>query len=228
MTDLPTKAGAPPQLIGWDRTRAWLDMLFVDHGFLREMYGHIHKVDDGLYRAAQPGPRRLKWVKEQGFKTVLNLRGERNNCGSYILEREACHEQGLTLVNFPIRSRGALDKETLLAACALFDDLEYPIFMHCKSGADRTGFMATLYLHMVRGEPISEARRHLSLKFGHIRQAKTGVIDFFYDRYEELGLAKGLSLPEWIEQDYDKAELNAAFKENWVAGIIVNKILRRE
>ena len=228
MVDLPLPASPPPPLSAAEHRRAWLDMTFVDHGFLRAIYGHVHRVDDHLVRAAQPSPARLAWAKQAGFKSVLNLRGARPSCGSYILQRQACHDLQLPLIDFPIRSRGALEKETLLAACTVFEQLEYPVFMHCKSGADRTGFMATLYLHLVRGEPLAEARRHLSLRYGHIRQAKTGVIDYFYDRYQAEGAAKGLSLPQWIASDYDKAALDQGFRENWLANILVNKILRRE
>lgn len=228
MIDLPKTAAPAPALTGWTRTRAWLDSAFIDHGMLRAIYANIRRVDDALSRAAQPSARHLAWAKRAGFKTVLNLRGERPTCGSYQLEREACRDLGLTLVDFPIRSRSAVEKETALAAIDLWDRLDYPVFMHCKSGADRTGFMATLYLHAKRGEPLEAAMRHLSLAYGHIRQAKTGVLDHFFESYLATGAARGLSLREWVEQDYDRATLDAGFKENWAAGILVNKILRRE
>ena len=32
----------------------------------------------------------------------------------------------------------------------------------------------------------------------------------------------------WVETRYDRTALEARFKENWLAGILVNKILRRE
>ena len=228
MVDLPARATPPPPLSAAEKRRAWLDMTFVDHGFLRAIYGHVHMVDGQLARAAQPAPARLAWAKDKGFKSVLNLRGARPTCGAYILQRQACHDLNLPLIAFPIRSRGALDRETLHAACTVFEQLEYPVFMHCKSGADRTGFMATLYLHLVRGQPLETARRHLSLRYGHVRQAKTGVIDYFFDRYQSHGAAQGLTLPEWIDNGYDKQALDQGFRENWFAGLLVNKILRRE
>lgn len=228
MIDLPSPAAPAPRLTGAERLRAWLDMLFVDHGFLREIYLHAHPVSDELWRAAQPGPRGLAWAKRRGFRTILNLRGRRDDCGSYILEREACERLGLTLVDFPIRSRGALDQATLHAAIDIFKTLDYPVLMHCKSGADRTGFMATLYLFTRKGEPLREAMRHLSLRYGHVKQAKTGVIDFFFETYLAAAAETGIGLEDWIDTVYDPKALNAAFKENWAAGILVNKILRRE
>ena len=58
-------------------------------------------------------------------------------CGSYWLERAACERHGIKLVNFQVRSRAAPSKQELRAIRELFDRVEYPMLMHCKSGADR-------------------------------------------------------------------------------------------
>jgi protein tyrosine/serine phosphatase len=222
-------AAPAPQMTPMQRLRAFLDMWLVDHGFIRDIYCNIHPVGPGVWRSAQPAPHHLRWAKRQGIRTIINLRGRREDCGSYILEREACTALGLTLVDFPIRSRSPLDRETLKAAVALFDDLEFPVLMHCKSGADRAGFMATLYQFTKMNIPLRAAMRtQLSLRYGHIKQAKTGVIDFFYESYLAANEREPISLIDWIERHYDRDQLNAAFKENWLWGIIVNYILRRE
>ena len=227
--DLPTRP-APAPVLSWGQwMRAFLDMWFVDHGILRAVYCNIHKVSDDVWRSAQPSPRRLRWAQRQGIRTILNLRGRRDNCGSYVLERAACERLGLVLVDFPIRSRSPLDRETLRAAVRVFDEIEYPVLIHCKAGADRAGFMATLYLFTRRGVPLKDAmKKHLSLAYGHIRQAKTGVIDFFYERYLEADAAAPISFLDWVDTQYDRDELNRAFKESWLYGILVNYILRRE
>ncbi len=229
MLDLPSPAAPMPALSSGERLRARLDMLFVDHGVLRSVYLNAHPVTDELWRAAQPGPRDIAWAARKGFKTILNLRGRRETCGSYILERAAVEDHGLTQIDFPIRSRSALEAQTLIAACDLFDRLEYPVLMHCKSGADRTGFMATLYLHLRRGVPIREAMAaQLSLRYGHVKQAKTGVLDWFFERYLADTEGTDTDLRTWIETRYDRVSLDTSFKENWLAGVLVNKILRRE
>jgi len=227
--DLPTLAPPSPGLTKWERLRAFLDMWLVDHGFIRDIYCNIHPVAEGVWRSAQPAPRHLRWAKRHGIRTILNLRGRRDTCGSYILEREECARLGLILVDFPIRSRSPLDRETLRAAYSLFDDLEYPILLHCKSGADRAGFMSTLYLFMKAGVPLRQAmKKHLSLTYGHLKHAKTGVIDFFFHQF----LAAGDDSPEgfrrWVDKAYDRGALESQFHENWLAGIVINFILRRE
>jgi len=227
--DLPNLAAPAPVLKPLRRLRAFFDMWLVDHGFIRDLYCNIHRVDAKVWRGAQPSPRHLRWAKRQGIRTIVNLRGRREDCGSYILEREACETLGLTLVDFPIRSRSPLDRETLKAAVALFDRVDYPVLLHCKSGADRAGFMATLYQFTQAGIPLQDAmRRQLSPAFGHIRQAKTGVIDFFFESYLAADRQRKIAFLDWVEQDYQRDRLDAAFKEDWRWGIIVNYVLRRE
>lgn len=228
MIDLPNHAEAAAPMSPEERRRAWMDMLFVDHGFLRQVYVHRHKVAEGVWRSAQPGPQHLERFAAEGIRTILNLRGPRVECGAYRLEREACARLGLTLIDFPIRSRSCLDRETVLAALDLWDGLELPLLMHCKSGADRTGFMATLYLWQRAGVPLRQAMAQLSWRYGHIRQAKTGVIDFFYESYLRAEARTGIGFRDWVATEYDPKALNAAFKESWLAGILVNKVLRRE
>lgn len=227
--DLPREAAPAPSLTRSQRLRAFLDMWLVDHGFIRDIYWNLHEVAPGVWRAAQPGPRQLVRAKKLGIKTVLNLRGKREDCGSYILERQACEALGLKLVDFPIRSRSPLDRETLHAAVRIFDEIEYPILMHCKSGADRAGFMATLYQFVKGGVPLAEAMKtQLSLAYGHMRQAKTGVIDFFYESYIAANARSPIAFLDWVDRHYDRDKLDASFKESWAWGILVNYILRRE
>jgi protein tyrosine/serine phosphatase len=208
--------------------RAWLDMMLVDHGLLRAIYWNLHPVAAGAWRAAQPSPRRLKQARSLGVRTVLNLRGRRDTCGSYILEREAAERLGLTLIDFPIRSRSPLDRVTVLAAVDLLESLEGPLLMHCKSGADRAGFMATLYRFLHEGVPLERAMDQLSLRYLHLKHAKTGIIDFFFERFQAETDGSQAAFRPWVETRYDPAALKAAFRETWLAGLIVDRILRRE
>jgi protein tyrosine/serine phosphatase len=100
--------------------------------------------------------------------------------------------------------------------------------MHCKSGADRVGLMSVLYLHYRKGEPIERAVRMLSPRYGHIRQGRTGVLDYFFARYLADGAPKGLSLEQWVDAGYDADALRAQFQTQWWANVLVDKVLRRE
>lgn len=206
---------------------SYLDMLFVDHGIFRVVYVNRHALDAKTYRAAQPAPHQIKSFAKQGIRTIVNLRGERM-CGSYWLEKAACQRYGVELVNYQVRSRAAPSLEELRGARDLFKRVRYPMLMHCKSGSDRAGLMSVLYRHLQQGEPMEEAIKQLSFRYGHIRQADTGVLDAFFERY--IADNKILPIPffEWVETRYDPDELKRTFLANGWANRLVNSVLRRE
>lgn len=208
-------------------TVQYADMLLVDHGVFRLLYLNRHRLGGGAWRSAQPAPHQLARLAKDGVKTIVNLRGPRV-CGGYWLEQQACERLGLTLVDYQVRSRAAPSKEELLGARDLFRRLEYPILLHCKSGADRAGLMSALYLIAHEGVPVAEARHQLSLRFGHIRQADTGILDFFFERYLADTASAPMPFFDWVERVYDPDELKASFEARGWANVIANRILRRE
>src|SRR5689334_13409987 len=139
----------------------YLDMLFLDHGVFRMIYLNKHRVGEKVWRSAQPAPHHIRALAHQGVRTIVNLRGERM-CGSYWLERDLCARHGIALVNFQVHSRMPPSPEQIEEARALFARIEYPMLMHCKSGADRAGLMSVLYRHLHEGVPIDTAKQHLA------------------------------------------------------------------
>ncbi|MBU2582384.1 MAG: protein tyrosine phosphatase [Alphaproteobacteria bacterium] len=208
-------------------TAIYLDMLLIDHGVFRLIYLNKHALDDDAWRSAQPAPHHFTALKREGVKTIVNLRGERM-CGSFWLEEERCRELGLNLINFQVRSRAAPEAELIHRAKALFERIEYPMLMHCKSGADRAGIMSVLYRHFREGVPIEEARNELSLRFGHFRQADTGILDAVFDRYVADNAIEPMSFMDWVDTRYDPEEIEQSFKANGWATRFVGTVLQRE
>jgi protein tyrosine phosphatase (PTP) superfamily phosphohydrolase (DUF442 family) len=206
---------------------SFLDMLFVDHGLLRYFYVNKHRLAPDAWRAAQPAPWHIRRFARQGIKTIVNLRGERF-CGAFFLETKACADAGIKLVNFAIRSRAAPSREELRASRDLIQSIEYPAVFHCKSGADRAGLFGVLFRHVRLGEPIATAKRELSLKYGHFRQADTGILDYFFERYLEDNASQPIAFFDWVETVYDPVELKRSFHASGWANRLVNGILRRE
>lgn len=204
-----------------------LDMLFVDHGVFRLFYLNRHRLSDKAWRSAQPAPHQIRHLASMGVRTIVNLRGKRM-CGSYWLEEKACERHGIKLVNFVMRSRAAPSPSEIHAARELFDCVEYPMLMHCKSGADRAGLMSVLYQHFKEGKPVEVALRQLSLRYGHIRQADTGVLDHFFERYLADNAIRPMSLLDWVDTVYDPRELKRSFQAQGWANRIVDTVLLRE
>lgn len=84
-----------------------------------------------------------------------------------------------------MRARRAPTREELKTAIELFDRIEYPMLMHCKSGAERTGLMSILYLLLKEGVPLAEARRQLSARYGYFRHTTAGILDLLFEHYAE-------------------------------------------
>ncbi|MER2265057.1 tyrosine-protein phosphatase [Methylobacterium oxalidis] len=210
------------------RLLAWANMLLVDHGVFRLAYLNHHRVGTGeIWRSAQPSPRDLARFHRRGVRTIISLRGGREH-GSWPLQREACERHGLKLVEFVLRSRDAPSRETILAARDFFAGIEYPAVMHCKSGADRAGLAAALYLILHENRPVAEAARQLSARFGHFRFAKTGILDAFFALYLREGEAKGLDFITWVETVYDPAALKRDFRPGFWSDVLVDRVIRRE
>jgi len=212
------------------RFRAHLDANLKDHAFLRLGFQNAHWITPEMVRTNQPWPFQLKWWAEQGVKTVLNLRGGGFETGFYVLEREACARLGLTLVDFPLGSREVPSRARVEGARALFETIAYPALMHCKSGADRAGLMAVLYRHFRLGEPIAEAMKaELSLRTLHMRQGKTGVLDYAFERYLRDVEPKGISYIDWVRSDaYDPVAIKAEFQAGWWGSLVTDRLLKRE
>lgn len=206
---------------------SYLDMLFLDHGVFRLIYVNRHRLGQRAWRSAQPAPHHIRALAREGIRTIVNLRGERL-CGSYWLERDACRRYGIELVNFQVRSRAAPSRIELRAARGLFERIQYPMLMHCKSGADRAGLMSALYLFVKEGVPLQRARQELSLRYGHVRQADTGILDYFFERYSQDNARRPTPFFEWVDTVYDPDELKRSFVAKGWANRIVDTVLRRE
>ena len=210
-----------------ERRAAWLDMIFADHAFFRMAYLNRHEIAPGVFRAAQPLPWQIRAMAKAGLKTIVNLRGGQSY-GSLPLEVEACEASGVAFHSFVLRSRAIPSVEDIRAAKALFESVEYPLLFHCKSGADRAGMMAALYLALYAGEPVSVARRQLSLRFGHFSRGPTGVLDAFFDAYEADQPNDAMPLMEWVETRFDREAITAAFKAGTMGSFLTETVLRRE
>jgi len=115
----------------------------------------------------------------------------------------------------------------LYQARDLFAALDGPALLHCKSGADRAGLMAALWLLIHRQRPVAEAARQLSFKYLHVKQAKTGLLDAFLQAYAPHEAA-GMAFFDWVDAIYDPDQLTGDFVSRGWANRLTDDILRRE
>ena len=190
------------------RTLAWIDALVVDHGMVRVAWSNLAVVAPGrLYRCNHPLPGRLARLKRRlGLRTLINLRGEAGN-GSDALSRDAAARLGLDFVNIPFQSHGAPQRDRIVQLHEIHQTMRLPALMHCKSGADRAGLAAGLFL-LFEGSPASDALAQLSWRFGHLRRSKAGILDEFFLQYQRDSEMQKPFL-QWVLEDYDEVALGA-------------------
>src|SRR5262245_44585552 len=94
-------------------------------------------VTHGLYRGGQPTAQGFQFLKEAGIKTVINLRAEDNS------EMKLVEKLGMHYIQIPVdevRPWSEMPPGAMAKYFELINDpANYPIFFHCRRGADRTG-----------------------------------------------------------------------------------------
>ncbi len=212
------------------RVKAWLYAMFQEHNFINLFRYNFHKISDGVYRSSQPTMYQLERdVKKYGIKTILNLKGANPNSAYYLFEKEKCEELGVKLVDITVFSRRIPDSKTLVEAKEIFGKIEYPMWMHCKAGADRTGVYATLFQYFHEKKPIEETNQLRFWPFGHIKYAKAGKIDFYFEKFKEYQKEHPeADLLYWAENIADTEALDREFKPLKIADVLYDYVLRRQ
>jgi protein tyrosine phosphatase (PTP) superfamily phosphohydrolase (DUF442 family) len=193
-----------------ERRRSEWHLDWLDHGILRRRWHNFAQVAPGVYRSNHPNHTRFSAYAQMGIKTVLNLRGEALQ-PHHLFEVESCENLGLTLVNVQMAARRAPGRRELLRLLDAFATMERPFLMHCKSGADRTGLAAAIYLLHHEGATIAQARRQLSFRYVHIRRTSTGILDHFLDVYAARTQDAPIGIADWIRDEYDRDALTRSF-----------------
>jgi protein tyrosine phosphatase (PTP) superfamily phosphohydrolase (DUF442 family) len=209
------------------RWRAWIDSLFIDHGLLRLVWSNAGVVVAGrLYRCNHPPPWRLAaMARRWGLRSVVNLRGTTGN-GSDALSRERAGALGLAFFDVPMASSRAPSRTLLLTLIAAFAAMREPGLLHCKSGADRTGFAAAVFL-LLQGQSVAEARRQLSLRWGHLARSRAGVLDAVLEAYAREGEGRQ-DFAAWVRDTYDAEGVDARFVGSRFGHLLQDRLLRRE
>lgn len=206
------------------RLGTYLHYFWFDHAYLRLAFNNAHWISEELVRANQPWPFQVKAWRDRGIRTIVNLRHGVD--AHHVLEEEACERYGVKHTYFVVFSREVPSRGQVLGAKQLFDEIEYPAMMHCKSGADRAGLAAGLFV-LFQGGTARDALKQLSLRFGHIRQARTGILDAFFHHYAREGEGRKPFL-DWVREDYDEAALRRDFHANGLASFINDWVLVHE
>jgi protein tyrosine phosphatase (PTP) superfamily phosphohydrolase (DUF442 family) len=197
----------------WRRFAPWIVVAamlpFVCEAIRVVLLSNQHTVIPGkVYRSAQPsGDDVREYARKHGVKTVVNLRGLSPEFDWYKDEARASHELGLSQEDITLSANSLPPPNELHRAVEVLDRCEYPILIHCKAGADRTGLISALTLLLYTDATLGEARQQLLPRYGHFRFGRTAAMDKFFDQYEHYLLSLKAEhtrngFREWIAHHY--------------------------
>ena|SRR5688500_16739899 len=103
--------------------------------------GNFGKMDDRLFRGAQPEPGQYKALKELGINTVVDLRNDPTD-----YEKREVEALGMKYVNIPMSGwKYAKDAQVEGFMAIMNDPSNGVIYVHCKAGKHRTGLVGAVY-----------------------------------------------------------------------------------
>jgi protein tyrosine/serine phosphatase len=136
------------------------------HIFAREFY----KVSDTLYCGSEPTAKeKMVMLKSLGIKTIIDLRlftGVKE-------EEQWAKEYGIDYIHI---STGIVrpDEQKIKTVMSMVEDPKYqPVYVHCRTGCDRTGVIAGLY--RVWNQGWTKEQAYKEMRSHHFRPVFMGI-----------------------------------------------------
>ena len=141
---------------------------------------NLHRLNDTLYRSAQPTALGMQELRRLGIRTVINLR-------SFHSDRDEIGSTGLGYEHIAMKAWHPEREDAVEFLRLVTDPKRQPVLVHCQHGADRTGALCAIYRIVVEGWTKAEALREM-------REGGYGFHEFWQN------------LPVWID-DLNVADL---------------------
>jgi len=122
--------------------------------------GNFQKVDDHVFRGAQPTDQGFKELAKLGIQTVVDLQEAGSRATA---EEKIVKAAGMRYVSVPMKGMATPSNESVSKVLDLLEDnTTGPVFVHCHRGADRTGGVIACYRiehdHWQNDRALTEAR----------------------------------------------------------------------
>lgn len=140
---------------------------------------NFHRVNDRLYRGAQPKRGGIRRLAQLGIKTVVNLRADDERSQA---EEQEARAAGLRYFNVPFERLGRPTDEQVERVLSIINKPEnQPVLVHCQRGADRTGAIIAVY-HIEHDGWTSERAKAEANRYG-MRWWQRGKKNYIHDYY---------------------------------------------
>jgi protein tyrosine phosphatase (PTP) superfamily phosphohydrolase (DUF442 family) len=173
-------------------------------------------IPDRVYRSAQLNDGTLRQiVKDRDIRTVINLRGCCPQFLWYRQERETLEELGVAQMDINFSSTLVPSVTAMRQLVDTLSTCEYPVLLHCRRGADRTGLAAAVAVLLDSEANPGGARGQLSWRYGHVASGRSGDLHLVLDMYQVWLAQEGkLHHPELLRRWADEHYLPGPF---WAA-----------
>jgi protein tyrosine phosphatase (PTP) superfamily phosphohydrolase (DUF442 family) len=155
------------------RPAAWSSLvaaLILGSFLLKPFYSsNLGIIDDGrVIRSAQPTAALKDMIRDHKLASILNLRGGSPRNDYYSNEVRVAKEMGVDFYDVSMSATRRPRRLDLLRLIDVVNRCEYPLLIHCKSGADRTGLATAIYRMVVLKEPPEEAMGAFTIYHSHV------------------------------------------------------------
>lgn len=100
------------------------------------------KVNDHLYRGAQPDANGVANLKKLGVTLIINLRTKEEPSA---LEAAQASSNAIAYTNIPLKGVSRPSDQDMARILATIENAPGPVFVHCEHGCDRTGTVIACY-----------------------------------------------------------------------------------
>lgn len=155
-------------------------------GVYMQVQGNFHPITRGeAYRSAQLDGDKLEYyIKKYNIKTIVNLRGVDPYELWYKEELQVSAKLNVKHYDVSLSAIHEPTDEDVRKLVKIFINAPRPVLIHCKGGSDRSGLVAAMWKVIVDKEPKSEARKQLSILYGHFPIGKTSAMDRFFQHWD--------------------------------------------
>jgi len=128
------------------------------------------KVSEALWRGAQPTAQGFREMEKMGLRTVVSFRYDHDDL-------PLLKGTQLKYLRIPSLAFYPKEKHLLTFLKAIEDPANWPVFIHCAQGRDRTGYNAAAYRMVVQGWSAEETLQEMhQFRFNKIWVGNPGYI----------------------------------------------------